>query len=93
LYRRYTWATFIGNSTAIRGVFERVLAQATTMLSRGAYIHWYYAAGLSPPLLDAVASISYLLDSRLLSRAVYRWFYHMKRSVAMKVKLHRLRRS
>lgn len=41
-----TSATFIGNSTAIGGVLQRVLAQATTMLSRGAFIHSYYAEGM-----------------------------------------------
>ena len=27
------------------GVFHRVLSQATKMLSRGAFIHWYHAVG------------------------------------------------
>ena len=33
-------ATFIGNNTAIRSIFQRVSRQAHAMLSRRAFIHW-----------------------------------------------------
>ena len=41
-----TSGTFIANNTAVAGVFERVLSQATTMLARGAFIHSYFAEGM-----------------------------------------------
>lgn len=39
-------AAFIGNSTAIREVFERVGSQFTQMFRRKAFVHWYTSEGM-----------------------------------------------
>lgn len=39
-------ATFIGNSTAIQGLFKRVAEQFVVMLRRKAFLHWYMAEGM-----------------------------------------------
>ncbi|EZG47654.1 tubulin beta chain [Gregarina niphandrodes] len=39
-------ATFIGNSTAIKGMFDRVYTQFTAMFKRRAYFFWYAAEGM-----------------------------------------------
>jgi tubulin beta len=39
-------ATFVGNSTAIQGVFHRVAKQFSAMLCRKAFLHWYTNEGM-----------------------------------------------
>merc|ERR1712150_426735 len=39
-------ATFIGNSTAIREMFKRVIEQFTPMFRRKAFLHWYTGEGM-----------------------------------------------
>jgi len=39
-------ATFIGNSTAIQGLFMRVSQQFTAMFRRKAFLHWYTGEGM-----------------------------------------------
>ena len=41
-----TSATFIGNSTAIQGIFKRIGEQFTAMFRRKAFLHWYTAEGM-----------------------------------------------
>jgi len=38
--------TFIANSTAIQGVFERIGKQFTQMFKRKAFVHWYTEEGM-----------------------------------------------
>ena len=38
--------TFIGNSTAIQGMFKRIGEQFTAMFKRKAFLHWYIAEGM-----------------------------------------------
>ena len=37
-------ATFVGNSTAIQEMFQRVSQQFTAMFRRKAFLHWYTGA-------------------------------------------------
>jgi tubulin beta len=39
-------ATFIGNSTAIQGLFKRISEQFSAMFRRKAFLHWYTAEGM-----------------------------------------------
>jgi len=39
-------ATFIGNSTAIQGLFKRLSEQFTSMFRRKAFLHWYIGEGM-----------------------------------------------
>ncbi|KAK3247086.1 alpha-tubulin [Cymbomonas tetramitiformis] len=39
-------ATFIGNTTAIQGVFQRVSDQFSSMFRRKAFVHWYTGEGM-----------------------------------------------
>merc|ERR1711937_615858 len=39
-------ATFVGNSTAIQELFERVSEQFTAMFRRKAFLHWYTGEGM-----------------------------------------------
>jgi len=39
-------ATFIGNSTAIQELFQRISSQFTAMFKRKAFLHWYTAEGM-----------------------------------------------
>ena len=39
-------ATFIGNSTAIQELFQRVIEQFSIMFRRRAFLHWYYGEGM-----------------------------------------------
>lgn len=38
--------TFIGNSTAIQGLFQRLINQFCSMFRRKAFLHWYTAEGM-----------------------------------------------
>ncbi len=38
--------TFIGNSTAIQGMFKRVAEQFTSMFRKKAFLHWYTGEGM-----------------------------------------------
>jgi len=38
--------TFIGNSTAVQGLFKRVSEQFTAMFKRKAFLHWYTSEGM-----------------------------------------------
>ena len=40
-------ATFVGNSTAIQEMFQRVSQQFTAMFRRKAFLHWYTGAATS----------------------------------------------
>ena len=40
-------ATFVGNSTAIQEMFQRVSQQFTAMFRRKAFLHWYTGAAAS----------------------------------------------
>ena len=39
-------ATFIGNTTAIQEIFQRISEQFTAMFRRKAFLHWYTGEGL-----------------------------------------------
>lgn len=39
-------ATFIGNNTAVQGLFQRVQDQFTLMFRRKAFLHWYTNEGM-----------------------------------------------
>ena len=39
-------ATFIGNSTAVMGIFKRIGEQFTAMFRRKAFLHWYTSEGM-----------------------------------------------
>lgn len=39
-------STFVGNSTSICDVFDRVEAQFATMFAKKAFLHWYTAEGV-----------------------------------------------
>jgi tubulin beta len=39
-------STFIGNSTAIQGLFKRVATQFSSMFKRRAFLHWYTGEGM-----------------------------------------------
>jgi len=39
-------ATFVANTTAIKGVFQRVSAQFAKMYKRKAFLHWYKGEGM-----------------------------------------------
>ena len=39
-------ATFIGNTTAIQGIFKRISEQFTAMFRRKAFLHWYTGEGI-----------------------------------------------
>merc|ERR1712084_183256 len=38
--------TFVANTTAIRGVFQRISAQFAKMYRRKAFLHWYKGEGM-----------------------------------------------
>jgi len=38
--------TFVGNSTAVQGLFKRVADQFTAMFRRKAFLHWYTSEGM-----------------------------------------------
>merc|ERR1711998_612088 len=38
--------TFLGNSTAVQGMFKRVGEQFTAMFRRKAFLHWYTGEGM-----------------------------------------------
>ena len=46
-------ATFIGNSTAIQEMFQRVAVQFSAMFRRKAFLHWYTGEGMGKSLLSA----------------------------------------
>merc|ERR1711979_163804 len=39
-------ATFVANTTAIKGVFQRISAQFARMYKRKAFLHWYKGEGM-----------------------------------------------
>merc|ERR1711881_77538 len=39
-------ATFVANTTAIKGVFQRISAQFAKMYKRKAFLHWYKGEGM-----------------------------------------------
>ena len=39
-------ATFVSNTTAIKGVFQRISAQFAKMCKRKAFLHWYKGKGM-----------------------------------------------
>merc|ERR1719192_152207 len=39
-------ATFIANTTALKGVFQRISAQFAKMYKRKAFLHWYKGEGM-----------------------------------------------
>eukprot|EP01084_Bolivina_argentea_P080694 146149_1 len=39
-------ASFIANTTAIKSVFQRIVAQYTKMYKRKAFLHWYIDEGM-----------------------------------------------
>merc|ERR1712072_1515406 len=39
-------ATFVGNTTAIQGMFKRISEQFTAMYRRKAFLHWYTGEGM-----------------------------------------------
>merc|ERR1712025_5661 len=39
-------ATFVANTTAIKGVFQRISAQFAKMYRRKAFLHWYKGEGM-----------------------------------------------
>merc|ERR1712193_69005 len=39
-------ATFVANTTAIKGVFQRISAQFSKMYRRKAFLHWYKGEGM-----------------------------------------------
>merc|ERR1712110_1070949 len=39
-------ATFVANTTAIKGVFQRISAQFAEMYKRKAFLHWYKGEGM-----------------------------------------------
>lgn len=39
-------STFIGNTTAVRELFQRVGQQFTAMFRRKAFLHWYTGEGM-----------------------------------------------
>ena len=39
-------ATFIGNTTAIQEIFQRISEQFTAMFRRKAFLHWYTGEGM-----------------------------------------------
>jgi len=39
-------STFIGNSTAIKGIFQRIVTQFGAMYKRKAFLHWYKGEGM-----------------------------------------------
>merc|ERR1712043_20105 len=38
--------TFVANTTAIKGVFQRISAQFAKMYKRKAFLHWYKGEGM-----------------------------------------------
>merc|ERR1712228_1085827 len=38
--------TFVANTTAIKGVFQRIIAQFAKMYKRKAFLHWYKGEGM-----------------------------------------------
>jgi len=41
-----TTSTFVANTTAIKGVFQRITAQFAKMFKRKAFLHWYKGEGM-----------------------------------------------
>jgi tubulin beta len=39
-------ATFIGNTTSVKSVFQRISEQFTLMFRRRAFVHWYISEGM-----------------------------------------------
>lgn len=56
-------ATFIGNTTAIRCLFQRLMLQYQTMFQKRAFIHWYTGEGMEDSeFLAAEEGVQGLID-------------------------------
>lgn len=56
-------ATFIGNTTAIQSLFQRLLDGSTAMLRRKAHLHWYTGEGMEEQeFMDAQQELQAIID-------------------------------
>ena len=59
-------ATFLGNSTAISEVFERIAEQFTCMFRRKAFLHWYTDEGMDEmEFIEAECNVNDLISEYL----------------------------
>ena len=59
-------ATFIGNSTAIQGLFKRINDQYTAMFKRKAFLHWYTGKTFLYDRLRKISIFFYLKKIKIL---------------------------
>lgn len=61
-------ATFIGNTTAIQSLFQRLLDGSTIMLRRKAHLHWYTGEGMEEQeFIDAQSELQQIIDDYKMS--------------------------
>lgn len=61
-------ATFIGNTTAIQTLFQRLLDGSSVMLRRRAYLHWYTGEGMEEQeFIDAQNELQQIIEDYAMS--------------------------